>query len=122
MLQPTSVLRKPHHVYNAVLSLIKNKFDSVWSISETNLKFHPLKQLIVKKKLLNFYSKYGNKIIARQQLKPTYHRNGSVYVFKKNTLLKQNKILGNRSGYILIKEKQISIDDLSDYKMAKAEF
>ena len=121
MLQPTSVLRKFYHIRNAVLHLIKNNFDSVWTISKTNLKFHPLKQLLIKKKMLNFYSKSGNKIIARQQLGRVYHRNGVAYVFKRNAIVKQNKILGNKCGYILIKEKQISIDDIRDLKIAKQE-
>ena len=51
-----------------------------------------------------------------------YYRNGAVYVFKRNTLFKQNKILGKKAGYILINERQISIDDINDLKIARKEF
>ena len=41
MLQPTSPLRKTIHIIRSLELLIKNKADSVWTISKTDAKFHP---------------------------------------------------------------------------------
>ena len=45
MLQPTSPLRTAKIVKNSIKELINKRLDSVWTISKTDLKFHPLKQL-----------------------------------------------------------------------------
>src|SRR5262249_54021121 len=47
MLQPTSPLRRPLHVQKAVDTLIDGGWDSVWTVSPTDLKYHPQKQLRV---------------------------------------------------------------------------
>ena len=40
-------------VIGAIKLLFKKKFDSVWTVSKTDSKYHPLKQLIIKKNKLN---------------------------------------------------------------------
>ena len=47
MLQPTSPLRKVVHVQKTVLKLVDGNFDSVITVSETDSKNHPLKQLFL---------------------------------------------------------------------------
>lgn len=119
MLQPTSVLRDAKHIEKALNLIVKKKFDFVWSVSEVDLKYHPLKQLITNKNKINFYNIAGKNIIARQQLKKTYIRNGAVYAFKTKVLLKQKKILNKNTGYFIIKSKQISIDTKKDLETAE---
>jgi CMP-N,N'-diacetyllegionaminic acid synthase len=114
MLHPTSPLRKAKDVVGAIKLLIKKNYDSVWTVSKTDLKYHPLKQLEIKKDKLNYFSSKGKLIIARQQLKDIYHRNGVAYVIKTNFLKKNKKILGNNSGAYILKDKQISIDTIQD--------
>ena len=46
MLQPTSPLRVEKDLKEAINQFIKNKNDSLWSISKIDKKYHPLKQLI----------------------------------------------------------------------------
>ena len=49
----------------------------MWTLSETDSKSHPLKQLTVDAAGdLDYYDPAGAQIVARQQLKPVYHRNG----------------------------------------------
>ena len=88
MIQPTSVLRKTFHINNAIKKIILKNYDSLWSISEVDLKYNPLKQLKILKGRLNYFDKRGKSIIARQQLNKTYIRNGVVYAFKKEFLKK----------------------------------
>ncbi len=116
MLHPTSPLRKPIDVIGAIKLLIKKNLDSVWTVSKTDTKFHPLKQLVIKNKKISYYSQKGKFIIARQQLSNIYHRNGVAYVIKRDFLKKYKKIIGKNSGAYLIKNQQISIDTLDDLK------
>ena len=44
-LQPTSPIRRKVDFISALGHLINKKLDSIWSVSEVNIKFHPLKQL-----------------------------------------------------------------------------
>lgn len=119
MLQPTSVLRKSSYINKALKLLIKKKYDAVWSVSKVDLKYHPLKQLKIKKDKLEFFEDSGKKIISRQQLKNTFIRNGAVYAFTKKIILNDKKILNRKTGFFIIKEKQISIDDYNDLREAR---
>ena len=119
MLQPTSVLRKSSHIDKALNLLVDKKYDAVWSVSKVNFKYHPLKQLRIKKNKLEFFEDKGKKIISRQQLNNTFIRNGAVYAFTKKIILNDKKILNNKTGFFEIKEKQISIDDYNDLKKAR---
>ena len=110
MLQPTSPLRKAKHVLDTIKMLVDGAWDAVWTVSETDSKSHPLKQLIVDKNSLNYYDISGGEIIARQQLEPVYHRNGIAYAITRECLLNKKSIKGDRTGALVIKGEYISID------------
>jgi len=119
LLQPTSPFRKPKHIVGCVKMLINKNFDSVWTVSKADLKMHPLKQLKVSGKLLlSYYDNRGGKIIARQQLKTLYHRNGACYAFTRNCLKKQKRILGLQCGAFITKDL-INIDTQEDFQFAE---
>ena len=88
----------------------------MWSITETDSKYHPQKQLLVNKTNLKFYSPIGKKIIARQQLSKIYHRNGAVYAVSRDYLINQKKLIGKNTGYIISKNYMTSIDNHFDIK------
>ena len=106
-LPPTSPLRDKNYIEKGIKKLIKNKFDSLWTVSKTDTKFHPEKQLI-------YFHRNGPSIIARQQLSDMYHRNGVAYIMTRDCILKKKKLLTNNSGYLIINKKQISIDTFED--------
>lgn len=111
MLQPTSPLRTPEHVIMTIRRLIEDNLDSVWTLSESDTKAHPLKQLVVVDGLLDYYDEEGANIIARQQLKPVYHRNGLAYAIKRDFLISKNQSLkGPRTGAVITDGIFISID------------
>jgi CMP-N-acetylneuraminic acid synthetase len=119
MLQPTSPSRTPQHVRNAVARLVEGDFDAVWTVSETDSKSHPLKQLVLESDdRLDWYDPEGATIIARQQLKPVYHRNGIAYVITRSCLLEQKTIKGARTGAVIINEQVINIDTQYDLELA----
>jgi CMP-N,N'-diacetyllegionaminic acid synthase len=121
MLQPTSPLRRSGHVRDTLAMLVSGGFDAVWTVSETDSKEHPLKQLTVDPEdgRMDYYDPAGAKIIARQQLTPVYHRNGVAYAISRGCLLEQKNIKGANTGALVIPGHMISIDTLWDLELAE---
>ena len=120
MLQPTSPLRTAAHVKDTIQMLIDGDWDAVWTVSETDSKGHPLKQLTVSDGRLDYYDPAGKQIIARQQLVPVYHRNGVAYAIRRNCLLEQKSISGERTGALVIEGNMVSIDTMWDLELQAA--
>ena len=111
MLQPTSPGRTAAHVEATVKYLVDRGFDSVWTVSETDSKAHPLKQLLVGTEgELSYYDPQGARIIARQQLTPVYHRNGIAYAITRNCLTVQKSIMGDKPGALIIDGNLPNVD------------
>jgi CMP-N,N'-diacetyllegionaminic acid synthase len=121
MLQPTSPLRKAEHVRGCLEKLIDEDLDAVWTVSETDTKNHPLKQLTLGAHgELGYYDPEAAKIIARQQLKPVFHRNGIAYAISRDCLLNQKTIMGRKTAGVVVPGVHVSIDTRWD--MALVEF
>ena len=95
-------------------------FDSALTVSETDSKSHPLKQLIVENGEVRYYDKGGKDIIARQQLTPVFQRNGFVYAITRNCLLGQKSVIGKNCTAVVTVDKFVNIDTHDD--LAYAEF
>jgi CMP-N,N'-diacetyllegionaminic acid synthase len=120
MLQPTSPFRKPEQVSACIRMLVKGAWDAVWTVSPTDSKSHPLKQLNVGEEgALDLYDASGAQIIARQQLEPLYHRNGIAYAFTRECLLEQKTIHGRRTGALVFEEPCVNIDTEWDLELAE---
>jgi CMP-N-acetylneuraminic acid synthetase len=115
MLQPTAPLRTATQVQATLDKLVDNELDAVWTVTPTDLKYHPLKQLALDGEQLAFDQPDGAAIIARQQLHPVYHRNGIAYAFSRDCLLEQGAIMGCRTGAIVIQGPSVSIDVEEDF-------
>ncbi len=116
MLQPTSPLRRPEHVTATVDRLIADDLDAVWTVSPTDPKSHPLKQLVLDSEgRMQLFDERGADIVARQQLAPVYHRNGAAYAITRDCLLEQGSILGERAAAVVIDEPMCSIDTVEDF-------
>ena len=119
MLQPTSPLRRPEHVHETVTALLNGDWDAAWTVSETDSKAHPLKQLTIHEDQLGYYDVRGAKIVARQQLEPVYHRNGIAYAITRECLLDQKKTMGERTKAVVIDGSFISIDTERDIRFTE---
>jgi CMP-N,N'-diacetyllegionaminic acid synthase len=119
MLQPTSPMREPNHVMETIRMLIEGHWDAVWTVSETDSKAHPFKQLTIYKSSLEYHDPRGNEIIARQQLAPVYHRNGIAYAITRDCLVNQKSISGNHTGALVIKGQHVSIDTEWDLQLVE---
>lgn len=120
MLQPTSPLRKPEHVEATIRKLVDEQWDSVWTVSETDSKAHPLKQLVLKDDKLGYYADAGASVIARQELAPVYHRNGIAYALTRDCLLEHKSLSGPRAGAIVLDGHFVSID--TEWDIALVEY
>ncbi len=113
-LPPTSPLREKKDVIDCIRKIINKKFDSVWTVSKIDTKYHPEKQLKINKNKLFYYHKNGPKVIARQQLKDLYYRNGAAYAMTRNCLMNKKKLITDNSSFVITKSIQVSIDSYSD--------
>lgn len=120
MIQPTSPCRKASDLVMAINKLKNEAYDSVWTVSRVDLKYHPMKQLCVdSNNNLFYFSPDAHRIIARQQLSSTFYRNGVCYCFTRDCLMVQQAILGRNSGFHLCDGEQISIDTEDDLQKAE---
>lgn len=119
MLQPTSPLRTAGDVANTIRMLVNGAWDSVWTVSETDSKTHPLKQLTVAHDYLDYYDPKGAEIIARQQLQPVFHRNGIAYAMTRECLVDQRTIKGRRTGALIVPGPHVSIDTEEDLALVE---
>jgi CMP-N,N'-diacetyllegionaminic acid synthase len=119
MLQPTSPLRSAADVQATIGKLVAENLDAVWTVSETDSKNHPLKQLTVHDGLMDYFDPDGGKIIARQQLSTLYHRNGVAYAITRCCLLNQQTIKGARTGAHIVTNPMVSIDTLWDFQLVE---
>jgi len=119
MLQPTSPLRTAAEVRRAIEMLVEENWDAVWTVSVSDSKYHPLKQLVVNDRTLDFYDPEGGAIVARQQLSKLYHRNGVAYVLTRECLLEQRSKRGKRTGALVSEDFHVSIDTRTDFKLVE---
>lgn len=114
MLQPTSPLRRPSDIKQLLDLLIETGADSALTVSLTDLKFHPLKQLTLDDGRVEYFDAAGANIIARQQLRSTYHRNGVGYAVTRECLLEQSAVIGANCRALVIDRPVLNIDTPSD--------
>ena len=118
-LQPTSPIRQISHLKNALNTLIKKNFQSAWSVTKINNKYNPLKVLKIESNYLKLFMPEGKKVIARQQLKEAYIRNGVFYIFSIKDLLKQKNIYLKKTFPSVTNYRIANIDNLKDLAIAK---
>ena len=121
ILQPTSPLRNSNHIDEAIEMFLKNKPDSLVSVSEIPHTMSPFSAMKLKKNgKLSFFKKYNEKNNLRQKKPLFYSRNGAIYIFTRECLLKNNSLFGkNILAYLMSKNNSIDIDDSVDWFIAE---
>jgi CMP-N-acetylneuraminic acid synthetase len=119
MLQPTSPLRKAEQVISTINKLINESWDSVLTVSLTDPKMHPIKQLTIDEKgKIDYYHTDGAKILYRQQQSSLYHKNGIAYVLTRECILEQKAMFGKKTGALIVEGEYPSIDTEWDLLLA----
>ena len=113
VLQPTSPLRIVNDIDNAIKIFKDKKADSVISYTEEH---HPIewhKYITDDGKFENIFEE---KLLNRQEIKPSYFPNGAIFIFKYD-LIKQNQYYSDNSySYIMPRFRSIDVDTIEDFK------
>lgn len=123
LLQPTSPLRSADHIDRVVEMLLDSGADSVVSVAPVPGHYHPDWQLkLGHDNTLALWN--GDPLCAvierRQNLSPTFTRNGAVYAFRVASFWESGSIYGKHClGFVMKPEDSVNIDSESDLNLAE---
>ena len=110
LLQPTSPMRFPKQIDEAIKSIIKEAGDSLLSVYQNDT-------FLWNKNGISFNYDYKNRP-RRQDKEWEFVENGSIYITKKETLLKEENRLGGKIIYYLMpKWMSFEIDEPFDLEL-----
>ena len=121
MLEPTSPLRDSKDIDFCINKLKKNNIETLVSVTRV-VDQHPyFLYSISKKNILKPYEKKQKKLyIRRQDVSPLYYLEGSIYISKTKTLLKEKTWYHKKTqAFEVEKRKSLEIDDIDDFKLAE---
>jgi CMP-N,N'-diacetyllegionaminic acid synthase len=119
-LQPTSPLREDYDIVLAFEQFLRDNNDVL--ITATPSKTSPYFSMVeVYEDGTVFLSKKTDKSILRRQDAPkTYDMNGSIYIWKKEVLLKKRTLFLKKTGlYVMPEERSVDIDTMFDFEFTK---
>jgi len=120
LLQPTSPLRRPEHIRNAVALLQRTGADSVVSVVEIPRHLSPDYVMRIEGDVLRPFLPEGARVARRQDARPAYSRDGTVYAFRRETLKQFGNIYGDTCRpLVLDPADSLSIDSPADWDVAE---
>jgi len=118
LMQPTAPMRTARHIDGAIDLMSKHPdCDSLVSVYQVE-DCHPSRMYTCKEGFLSkFYEEPAGSL--RQDLEPVYHRNGAIYMCKRDLLMTKKLLLGNLPlAFFMSKADSVNIDDEDDLKIA----
>ena len=120
LLQPTSPLRRPEHIRDAVNVLRDTSADSVVTVVEVPRHLSPDYVMRMDEGRLKPFLPEGARITRRQDARPAYSRDGTVYAFRRATVERFGGIYGDDCRPLLIDATEsLSIDSPADWDEAE---
>ncbi len=120
LLQPTSPLRQAAHIRDAVTTLRETKSDSVVTVVEVPRHLSPDYVMRIDEGRLTPFLPEGARVTRRQDARPAYSRDGTVYAFRRSTIEQLGGIYGNDCRPLIIDTSDsLSIDSQSDWDEAE---
>jgi CMP-N,N'-diacetyllegionaminic acid synthase len=120
LLQPTAPLRKPEHIRTAVELLINSKCDSVVSVVEVPKHFSPDYVMKIDGGKLQPFLADGLQVTRRQDVRPVYSRDGTIYAVWRDILLETNSLYGKDCRPLLIpSDLSCNLDTMDDWEEAQ---
>lgn len=121
LLQVTSPLRDETDISGCLDKIDRGDIDAVWTVSPTELHYHPLKQLLLDENgNLSLFDNRGLTIVARQELTPIFHRNGCCYALRREFLMNAGTLWSPGSTEAVIsKGVRVNIDTEADLAMVE---
>jgi len=120
LLQPTSPLRRPDHIRDAVSMLRDTSADSVVTVVEVPRHLSPDYVMRIEGGHLKPFLPDGSRVTRRQDARPAYSRDGTVYAFRRSTIERTGGIYGDDCRPLLIDAcDSLSIDSPADWDEAE---
>jgi CMP-N,N'-diacetyllegionaminic acid synthase len=120
LLQPTSPLRRPDHVRAAVQLLRDTGADSVVTVVEVPRHLSPDYVMRIEDGRLKTFVPGGERVTRRQDARPAYSRDGTVYAFRRSTIETSGGIYGQDCRPLVIDPSDsLSIDSPADWDEAE---
>lgn len=119
MLQPTTPLRTPEDLSEALQRLIESDADGIISVVDVD-NWHPMKMKRFENDYLVDYEKPPMENPPRQILPKVYMVNGAIYATKRDIFMNQSTFRGKKClGYIMPQERSVNIDGEIDFLAAE---
>jgi len=121
LLQPTNPLRRPEDIDGCIDLLEESGADSVVTILPVPLEYNPHWVYVrTENGRLRLSTGEAVPISRRQRLPPAFHREGSVYVTRRDVLMEQGSLYGEHlEGYPLDPARCVNIDNYEDWQRAE---
>jgi CMP-N,N'-diacetyllegionaminic acid synthase len=120
LLQPTSPLRRPSHIRDAIKMLRETGADSVVTVVEIPRHLSPDYVMRIEDGRLRPFLPDSVRVTRRQDARPAYSRDGTVYAFRRSTIEKSGGIYGEDCRPLLIDAcESLSIDSPEDWDEAE---
>ena len=120
LLQPTSPLRTGDHVRRAVQQLRDSAADSVVTVVELPRHLSPDYVMRIDQGRLIPFLPDGERITRRQDARPAFVRDGTVYAFWRRTLRDTGSMYGTRcSPLVLPARESLTLDTPDDWEEAE---
>ena len=120
LLQPTSPCRRSMHIDDALTLLEASRADSVVTVVEVPKHLSPDYVMKIEDGTLRPFLPEGARVTRRQDVRPAYYRDGTVYAFRRDTIERFGNIYGDRCLPLVIDASEsLSIDSPEDWAAAK---
>jgi CMP-N-acetylneuraminic acid synthetase len=120
LLQPTSPFRRPGDIDGCV-ELLETGLDAVVSVLPVPAEHNPHWVYFRDGEgLLRLATGEDQPIARRQELPPAFHRDGAVYVTRRDVLMEGNSLYGERlGGYLADPWWSVNLDTMADWERAE---
>ena len=119
MLQPTSPLRAPGDLVEAMTRLIAEGADGIISVVDVD-NWHPMKMKRIRDGHLEDYETSPVENPPRQTLGPVYMVNGAIYATRRDVLMERGSFKGQRClPHVMPPERSVNIDSEVDFWVAE---
>ena len=121
LLQPTHPLRRPADIDACIDLVEKSGADAAVTILPVPAEYSPHWTYLRGEDGLLYLSTGGvNPIPRRQDLPPAFHREGSVYVTRRDVVMEENSLYGKHlAGHLLDSARCVNIDGPEDWARAE---
>jgi len=123
LLQPTSPFRRAGDIDGCIELLETEGLDAVVSVLPVPPEHNPHWVYFRDREgLLRLATGEDQPIPRRQELPPAFHRDGSVYVTRRDVLMEENSLYGRRLGGFLADSRSVNLDTPADWERAERLF